>query len=124
MKMLSLRRVWLYGLLITALLSSPFQMIYPAVAQDQTVIAPADRSSVEEARTISGPIADAALDQAPAPDRAVVIDQSNPNWQTVYGTEAGRQLLPPRYAKPETSGLTATVGEGPATIPPFRLSTK
>ena len=103
MNTFGMRRV-LYGLLIAALLSSPFQSSLPARAQDQTVIDQPDRSSVEEARAsearvISGPIADAALDQAPAPDRAVVVDRENPNWQTVYGTEAGRQLLPPRRSE-------------------------
>ena len=99
MNMFGIRRVAGYGLLIVALLSTSFQSALLAVAQDQSVIAPPDRSSTDEARVVSGPIADAELDRPPAPDRAVVTDQSNPSWQTVYGTEAGRQLLPPRRSE-------------------------
>lgn len=95
----SSRRVVLYCLLVLALLSSPLQFVGVARAQDQSTIAPSDRSGLDEVRVVSGPVADAALDQAPAPDQAVVVDQANPNWQTVYGTEAGRQLLSPRQSE-------------------------
>jgi ligand-binding sensor domain-containing protein/thiamine phosphate synthase YjbQ (UPF0047 family) len=95
----SSRRVVLYSLLVLALLSSPLQFVGVARAQDQSTIAPPDQSSVDEARVVSGPAADAALDRAPAPDRAVVVDRDNPSWQTVYGTEAGRQLLAPRQSE-------------------------
>ncbi len=94
----SVRRVVLYGLLIIALLSSPFQAILMVAAQDQTVDQAA-QSNTDEARVVSGPVADAALDQPPSPDRAVVVDRDNPSWQTVYGTEAGRELLPPRRSE-------------------------
>ncbi len=95
----SSRRVVLYCLLVLALLSSPLQFVGVARAQDQSTIAPPDRSGLDESRVVSGPVADAALDRAPAPDQAVVVDQANPNWQTVYGTEAGRQLLSPRQSE-------------------------
>jgi hypothetical protein len=48
---------------------------------------------------ISGPSVDASLERAPDPDQSLIVDQANPQWRTVYGTEAGRQLLPPRRSE-------------------------
>jgi ligand-binding sensor domain-containing protein len=60
-----------------------------------------DRTTDPEMQ-ISGPSVDAALDRAPDPDRAVDLDRANANWATVYGTEAGRQLLSPRLPEAPT----------------------
>ena len=61
---------------------------------------------------------DAALERAPAAALAVVADPDYPAWQTVYGTEAGRQLLPPRRAM----GLAAVQGPEPTLIGAWRAA--
>ncbi|HSD85745.1 MAG TPA: two-component regulator propeller domain-containing protein, partial [Anaerolineae bacterium] len=112
-------------LLIVVLISAPLQSIVPtfALAASMRSISdpsqPPDQTEVQ----ITGPQVDAALEAAPRPDQALVVDQANPNWITRYGTEAGRQLLPPRQpdvpttingATPPMSGfwLTTTLQAG------------
>ena len=41
---------------------------------------------------------DPALDAPPSAAEATVTDRNNPAWQVHYGTQAGRNLIPPRSA--------------------------
>jgi hypothetical protein len=47
-------------------------------------------------------------------------------WTTksVVGDGDEKNLLPARYMSPNTSGLTATIDEGPTQLAPFRLTRK
>jgi len=42
-------------------------------------------------------------------------------WLAGRSDEPASNRLNPKYAKPETSGLTATVGSGPSEIKPLEL---
>jgi ligand-binding sensor domain-containing protein len=99
-----LRRVVVSLLMIAALIGSSLQPIVGTsiLAQGRSNSGLPDRVSDPEVQ-ISGPKVDASLERAPDPDKAVVADRAHPNWRTVYGTEAGRQLLPPRL--PEVPSL-------------------
>ncbi len=94
------RRVVLSLLISAALIGSNLQPIMATtiLAQNRSDPGTPDRPTDPEVQ-ISGPTVDASLERAPDPDKAVVIDQANPDWRTVYGTEAGRQLLPPRRSE-------------------------
>ena len=52
--------------------------------------------------------------EKPAPGAAV--DEDHPNYDPDAPAFVPQNLLPDRYANPETSGLTATVTEGPNTV--------
>lgn len=95
-----IRRVVLYLLVIAALIGSSLQPLAAttAVAREQADPRAPDRAT-DPAVQVSGPSVDASLERAPDPDKAVVVDKANPAWRTVYGTEAGRQLLPPRQSE-------------------------
>jgi ligand-binding sensor domain-containing protein len=94
------RRVVLSSLIVATLIGSNLQPMVatPVLAQDRSDPNTPDRA-VDPETQISGPSVDASLERAPDPDKAVVVDQANPQWRTVYGTEAGRQLLPPRQSE-------------------------
>ncbi|HTP09314.1 MAG TPA: hypothetical protein VMP08_13755, partial [Anaerolineae bacterium] len=87
-------------LIIAALIGASLQPIAVGSVLSQSSSDPGTPDRVADPIvSTSGPVADPALDQPPAPDQAVVTDQQNSDWQTVYGTEAGRQLLPPRRSE-------------------------
>ena len=59
-----------------------------------------------------------ADDGAPAGEYRVTIEL----WRTTgRGDEGPTNRLPPKYARPDTSGLTATVGAGPTEMEPIKL---
>jgi ligand-binding sensor domain-containing protein len=119
----SASRVVLYVLIVAALIGSSVHPIAAStLAQDRSDPRTPDRVADPEVQ-ISGPSVDAALERAPDPDRALIVDQANPQWRTIYGTEAGRQLLRPRRsevpaaiegASPPLSGfwITRTIQSG------------
>jgi ligand-binding sensor domain-containing protein len=94
------RRFALTLMLIVTLISTPLQLITSASPRDQNLssIDAPDQPSDQNVSTQPAKV-DASLEAAPAPEKAVVVDQANPDWRTVYGTEAGRQLLPPRRSE-------------------------
>jgi ligand-binding sensor domain-containing protein len=95
-----IRRGIVLSVIIATVIGSNLQ---PIVATSVLAQTPADSGTPDRAADpemqISGPGVDAALERAPDPDKALVIDQANPQWRTVYGTEAGRQLLQPRQSE-------------------------
>ena len=54
-------------------------------------------------------------DGAPAGDYRVTVEQ----WLAGRPDEGPSSRLPAKFARPETSGLTATVGTGPTDLKPF-----
>lgn len=56
-------------------------------------------------------------DGAPAGKYRVTVEL----WATVRQDEGPSNRLPEKFAKPETSGLEATVGTGPTTVEPIVL---
>jgi hypothetical protein len=81
-------------------------VVFHALAGEENPAAP---------RATVGPDGEFALstfakeDGAPAGDYAVSVEWRKLIKRPDGETEAGANLLPPRYAKPETSGLRATV---------------
>ncbi len=100
MRTSSVGRVVLYLLIVAALIGSSVQPIgaMSVLAQDRSDPLTPDQAT-DPAAQINGPSVDASLERAPEPDQALIVDQANPQWRTVYGTEAGRQLLPPRRSE-------------------------
>jgi len=98
------------------------------VVPEQTPRATAQPPAVAEAPlSVEPAVLDDRLAQPPAPAQAVVVNADNPNWVTVYGSEAGAQLLPPRQpdlpmavegATPPLSGtwLTSTTLAGAGSV--------
>lgn len=60
-------------------------------------------------------------DGAPAGQYAVTVELRAPRLVGEETVRDGRNLLPVRYSKPETSKLTATVAEGENVMPPIDL---
>jgi hypothetical protein len=63
-------------------------------------------------------------DGAPPGDYAITVEL---RAQRMAGEELirdGRNMLPPRYARPESSGFRCTVGEGENELPPIDLLQK
>jgi hypothetical protein len=56
-------------------------------------------------------------DGAPAGEYRVTVEQ----WLAGRPDEGPSSRLPAKYAKPESSGLTATVGAGPTELKPFEV---
>ncbi len=56
-------------------------------------------------------------DGAPAGEYKVTVEQ----WTTLRPDEGPANRLPAKYAKPETSGLTATVSDRPTDLPTLEL---
>jgi hypothetical protein len=56
-------------------------------------------------------------DGAPAGQYRVTVEL----WATVSADGGPVNRVPARFAKPETSGFTATVADGPTTLQPFTL---
>jgi hypothetical protein len=60
-------------------------------------------------------------DGAPAGKYEITVELREPR---VVGEETirdGRNLLPPKYSRPDTSGLTCTVAEGENELPPIAI---
>ena len=60
-------------------------------------------------------------DGAPSGEYAVTVTWTPAVARRDGETEPGRNLLPPRYGKPETSGLRVRIAEGPNDLPTFDL---
>jgi hypothetical protein len=61
-------------------------------------------------------------DGAPVGDYAITIELRAVETGGEEPVRTGRNLLPPRYAKPETSGLKYMVVEGENQIPPIEIA--
>lgn len=62
-----------------------------------------------------------SADGAPAGDYAVTVELRAPRMVGEEAVRDGRNLLPVRYSKPETSTLTCTIATGENDIPPINL---
>lgn len=69
---------------------------WPARAQEEGP-AQADAPAAD-GLTVFPPTFDPAMDAAPAEADALVVDPHNPQWMVRYGSEAGRQTVPPAPA--------------------------
>jgi len=100
MRITLIHQVALSSVIVATLIGAQLQPIVAAavLAQDRSDPDTPDRAADHDV-SIDGPVVDAALDRAPDPKQAIVTDKANPQWRTVYGTEAGRQLLPPRQSE-------------------------
>lgn len=57
-------------------------------------------------------------DGAPSGEYRVTVEL----WSANKGDDPPTNRLPPKFANPEKSGLTATIGDGPIELKPFVLS--
>ena len=79
----------------------------------------ADHETPAPTEDVDGTAPDEALDKAPEPDKALVVDVKSPGWATRYGTELGRALLPAR----EAPASFAPMGAEPALTGTWRTNT-
>jgi hypothetical protein len=102
------------------------------LAEAMVVLHPLDAATTLEQKPIAYADADGRFwmttyqsgDGAPTGAYAITVELRAPRSAGEEVVRDGRNLLPPRYASPETSGLKVNVVDGENIIPPIDVATR